>query len=299
MSCRDKIWLKSLVGGRLLLNWAHSIFLVEYLYTSLINRFVSQIFKGDDAYLATANWVFATGGFWRVWPTKFSFISADPPLTGIIVCTVQLFFAWRMKVDVLTGKVWMVSIVAITAIAGMVDSGKCGRLVGRPNYSGFACYRHVGLASRKHKTGFEGSDELVDRIIRFTIQTGLIVSVFSLLDLVAFLVTPSGLHDLALSKVATKTLLSSLNSRRGWRYDSSRSRPTTEAVSTGVRKTPRGVMRMKTQPEISVQVESHEMQDRIHNRQPEQQMDTHIEEDADLKRSSAPWEDSFKSNAMA
>lgn len=46
---------------------------------------------------------------------------------------------------------------------------------------------------RKHKTGFQGSDLLVDRIIRLTIQTGLVTSVCAFVDLVLFLVDPSGL----------------------------------------------------------------------------------------------------------
>ncbi|KAJ8075639.1 hypothetical protein PM082_021269 [Marasmius tenuissimus] len=62
---------------------------------------------------------------------------------------------------------------------------------------------------------------LVDRIIRSTIQTGALTSVCAIIDLILFLVNPTALHltfNFALAKLYTNALMSSLNSRRGWRY---------------------------------------------------------------------------------
>ncbi|KAF8964340.1 hypothetical protein BDZ97DRAFT_1757935 [Flammula alnicola] len=71
----------------------------------------------------------------------------------------------------------------------------------------------------KHKTGFERSDMLVDRIIRLTIQTGLITSVVALINLVVYLSDTTGLHllfNFVLCKLYSNSLMSTLNSRGIW-----------------------------------------------------------------------------------
>ncbi|KAI0695705.1 hypothetical protein BC835DRAFT_1272911, partial [Cytidiella melzeri] len=47
---------------------------------------------------------------------------------------------------------------------------------------------------RKHKSGFSISDDAVDRIIRLTVQTGMITAVCAIVDLIVFLTVPTGLH---------------------------------------------------------------------------------------------------------
>ncbi|KAF8164807.1 hypothetical protein B0H34DRAFT_670814 [Crassisporium funariophilum] len=84
---------------------------------------------------------------------------------------------------------------------------------------------------RQHKTGFKKSDQMVDRIIRVTMQTGLLTMIFAALDLIFFLANPGGLFiqiiisimhllfNFPLSKLYTNSLLSSLNSRQGSNYN--------------------------------------------------------------------------------
>ncbi|KAE9390870.1 hypothetical protein BT96DRAFT_801391, partial [Gymnopus androsaceus JB14] len=72
------------------------------------------------------------------------------------------------------------------------------------------------ICSHKHKTGFEASDVLVDRIIRLTVQTGLITACCATLDIVFFLTDPTGIHlifNFPLAKLYTNSVMSSLNSR--------------------------------------------------------------------------------------
>ncbi|EEB95343.1 hypothetical protein MPER_05698, partial [Moniliophthora perniciosa FA553] len=72
------------------------------------------------------------------------------------------------------------------------------------------------ICRRKHKTGFHSSDQLVDRIIRMTVQTGLTTSLCAVADLILYLVNPTGLHlifNFPLAKLYTVSLMSSLNSR--------------------------------------------------------------------------------------
>ncbi|KAG8707029.1 hypothetical protein FRC08_000734, partial [Ceratobasidium sp. 394] len=58
-----------------------------------------------------------------------------------------------------------------------------------------------------------------------TVQTGLLMSLWAVVDLIVFLVVPNNLHllfSLPLSKLCTNSLMSTLNSRGGWDMGMSR-----------------------------------------------------------------------------
>jgi hypothetical protein len=75
-----------------------------------------------------------------------------------------------------------------------------------------------------HKSGVRQFNKRVDRLILFTIQTGLLTVIFAGTDMVLYLTKPDGTYLLVAiitSKVYTCSLLSSLNSRQGRGYDTS------------------------------------------------------------------------------
>ncbi|KAL0954237.1 hypothetical protein HGRIS_005365 [Hohenbuehelia grisea] len=78
----------------------------------------------------------------------------------------------------------------------------------------------LSLVARKQKTGFTQTDHVIDRIIRFTVQTGVLQAICAILNLVLFVGIPNdGTHfifNFILSKLFTNSLLSSLNSRASW-----------------------------------------------------------------------------------
>lgn len=70
------------------------------------------------------------------------------------------------------------------------------------------------------KTGMQATDDKVSKIVRLTMQTGLLTTTFALLDIIVA-TTVRGIDlnfawDLALSKLYTNSLLSTLNARDGW-----------------------------------------------------------------------------------
>ncbi|KAJ2912835.1 hypothetical protein MD484_g7580, partial [Candolleomyces efflorescens] len=183
----------------------NTAFIFAYLYRTLI-KFYDQV----EA-LSRADWIFAT----------------DPALTGLIACAVQLFFAWRIKI--LTKSWIFCAIIAVMALAGCVAGIWTAVEVGRtPTFTEFQNFKAtviVWLASeavcdvlitavlvvylvgivpssipegstetkqRKHKTGFAGSDKVIDRIIRATVQTGLLTMIVATLDLIFFLTDATG-----------------------------------------------------------------------------------------------------------
>ncbi|KIJ98736.1 hypothetical protein K443DRAFT_626567 [Laccaria amethystina LaAM-08-1] len=139
------------------------------------------------------------------------------------------------------------------------------------------CDAFITFILRKRKTGFQRSDMMVDRIIRITVQTGLITMIIAVFDLAFYLAVPSGLHLLfsfPLSKLYTNSLMSSLNSRHKVFYGSTAQQASTmDAINTsgGLVPPSQRVHNSKQQdmisfgasagPEVFVHVEHHELRD--------------------------------------
>ncbi|KAI0089318.1 hypothetical protein BDY19DRAFT_137487 [Irpex rosettiformis] len=215
---RDRIWMKAYVALLFVCDSINCAFAIALVYIPFIKQF------GNQNALANATWLSA----------------ADPAMTGIIACFVQLFFAWRIKV--LTGSWPLVLVIASFSITQMF--GGLGTAIGMhtvPEYTEFQRLQVIviiWLAASAltdtiitvslvgylgmHKTGFSSTDDSINRIIRLTVQTGMVTAVCAIVDLICFLVTPNGLHlafNIPLSKLYTNSLMSSLNSRAGWGYD--------------------------------------------------------------------------------
>ncbi|KIY45593.1 hypothetical protein FISHEDRAFT_7655, partial [Fistulina hepatica ATCC 64428] len=200
-----------------------TVFTIIYMYLSLIVHF------GDVSYLGTANWIFNT----------------DPAMGGIIGGVAQLFYAWR--VYTLTRFLPMTVAICLLSganlLMGIATAIACGIV---PQFNQFQTFRVVviiWLASsamadalitfsmvfylRQHKTGFARTDTNIDRIIRrklarfLTLSKGMITAIWALTDLLVYLFDSTGLHllfNFPLSKLYSNSLLSSLNSRGGWKW---------------------------------------------------------------------------------
>ncbi|KAL0952889.1 hypothetical protein HGRIS_007108 [Hohenbuehelia grisea] len=72
----------------------------------------------------------------------------------------------------------------------------------------------------RHKTGVPRTDDLISKIIRMTLQTGLITSICAILDVTLILTeldtTMFALFDFCVAKLYTNALLSTLNARPRW-----------------------------------------------------------------------------------
>ncbi|KAI0322364.1 hypothetical protein OF83DRAFT_797809 [Amylostereum chailletii] len=290
---RDRLWMKLVVGVVFLADTLNAVFDIEYTYNSLVNHY------NDPAAIQKANWVFATGAFLHlglstsahVFPlirhTPFFLIESnaarssppDPAMTSIIGTIVQLFFAWRVKV--LTGSNITVAILVVGAVisclGGIATSIAIGIVPRWLEFQKFEIPVIIWLTVsalvdttitaimvwhlRKHKRGFKLSDDLLDKIIRLTVQTGMLTSVWAIVDLCVYLSIPTGIHlifNLPLSKLYSNSLLSSLNSRAGWKYATN----SEETSSTGGQSRRPDVVTFGStaiRPEVYIDVESHEM----------------------------------------
>lgn len=247
---RDKLWIRIFVYLLLLVNMGGTILYMVDMYMALILNF---------GIAAHSTWLGA----------------ANSALTAIMAGAVQLFFAWRVKV--LTSS-WIsalsVCFTALFAVAGgIATAAEANAQRAVTDFQTFKMTVIIWLVSscvcdflitaalvwylRSHKTGFEQSDELMDRIIRLTVQTGLITSICAMLDLVTFLAIASPNVHITftgmLGKLYTNALMSSLNARSGWSYSTS-----SKTMDTYRKKD--DVVRLTTaNTEVFVQVERHEM----------------------------------------
>ncbi|THV03814.1 hypothetical protein K435DRAFT_851419 [Dendrothele bispora CBS 962.96] len=266
----DNFWMKIFVGVLFFADSLNTIFDAIYLYDSLVKHFA------DIPYLGKATWVFGT----------------DPALTGIIAGMVQLFFAWRVKV--LTNNHWIVAVIVSAALAGLlggvITAFEVGLIPEFVNFQEFKwsvilwlvaeCFGDLVITTvlRTHKTGFQASDELIDRIIRLTMQTGLLTALVAFLDLFFFLTDPTGTHlifNFPLSKLYANSLMSSLNSRGGWNYtntprmnfftggNSNNTNSSSNTVTPDMDRSTISRSSKKEDPRVFVHVESHEMRDHV------------------------------------
>ncbi|KAF8141312.1 hypothetical protein EV363DRAFT_9184 [Boletus edulis] len=171
-------------------------------------------------------------------------LATNPLMTVMISLPVQLFIAWRVKVmsksNVLPA---IISFFAIASFAGgiavtvgviLIDfqyalfSKNYGAVITWLTASAAADIIITASLVRSllcKRTGFAVTDDVINRIIRLTIQTGLLTAMTATLDITLFLVLKGKnwnfILDLALSKLYSNTILSSLNARGGWKAVSS------------------------------------------------------------------------------
>ncbi|KAF8514674.1 hypothetical protein JB92DRAFT_2918317 [Gautieria morchelliformis] len=138
-------------------------------------------------------------------------ITPYPLLTGVTSSAVQAFFAWR--ISIITGMKWLslgILILAIIQLLASIGTSIGGNIVHhlaslwkvRP----VALIWLIGSAAtdlvittvlviylRKKKTGYVATDDIVSRIVRMTVQTGLLTSACALAVMIAYLVSDTSM----------------------------------------------------------------------------------------------------------
>ncbi|KAK1233521.1 hypothetical protein PQX77_003332 [Marasmius sp. AFHP31] len=171
-------------------------------------------------------------------PTLFM---TEPILMALIAFPIQLFFAWRIQR--VTGIWWISAIIALLALTSCAGGIWTGVMVGvvktfarkpelhTPALVWFltSCVADVLItislvrSLSQRKTGFTVTDSVIDKIIRTTVQTGMITAICAIGDVVFFMTLErtalNFIWDLMLSKLYANCLLSTLNSRASLRGD--------------------------------------------------------------------------------
>ncbi|KAF9562505.1 hypothetical protein CPC08DRAFT_663152 [Agrocybe pediades] len=210
---RDAPWIKYLVLYLFIVETINTGCDIAMMYQPLINNFGK---------------VEAT----RYFPTLFA---AEPIVIVAVSTPIQIFFAWRIRL--LTKSIILAAIVvslSFISLAGGIWTTvliiKVQEFARKPELHWpalvwfiSACAADVLItgvlvvALTKRKTGFVATDDVVSKIIRMTVHTGMLTAFFAIADILFFMILPhtalNFLWDLALSKLYSNCLLSTLNSR--------------------------------------------------------------------------------------
>ncbi|KAF8324512.1 hypothetical protein F5887DRAFT_1115948 [Amanita rubescens] len=212
---RDVPWIRRLIYFLFIVETVNSGFAIWIVYEPLVLRY--------GTLAATTYFPLA--------------LSADPVMTVLVSTPVQIVIAWRIKVitksRILAG---IIGVLALVAFAGGIWLTVMVTIVRRfdqkPKLHWPALTWLLASAvadilisivltwslSRK-KTTSSDIDHAVNRIIRLTIQTGIVTAVFATLDVMCFLAFPhttiNFIWDFSLSKLYANALLSTLNARKG------------------------------------------------------------------------------------
>jgi len=165
----------------------------------------------------------------------------------------------------------------------------------------------MAISLHRHRAGTKRSDKLVDKIIRMTIQTGALTTVFVNMDMFLYLFDPTGLHFVLgffIAKLYINSFLATLNARKGWASPPSsqtwnhsfglsnlHAKATQHSVVDSGRKTGAVQLSIPPRPEVDVDVESYEMRDyRGHSLG--QKGEVLEVKDGDMQGGSSVWESS-------
>ncbi|KAG8691560.1 hypothetical protein FRC11_001239 [Ceratobasidium sp. 423] len=219
---RDHRWIKTLVGYMFLVDTLNSVFDIGLVWKYTITLF------GDSHGILVSSWWF----------------NVEPVMTVMISSTTQGFFAWRIAK--LTGRAWMGWAIAFSAFIQFAAG--LGSTIGAFIVKDFARFQELkaavitwlGLSAvtdivitctlswnttlilvpqHTHRTGFSKTDDIITRLVRLTVQTGLVTTLWAITDLILYLGWSHNLHlffQLPLCKLYTNSLMSTLNSRAGW-----------------------------------------------------------------------------------
>ncbi|PBK68740.1 hypothetical protein ARMSODRAFT_1019335 [Armillaria solidipes] len=273
----DPLWQRVYVGCIFTVDFLCSFFILWWMYDLLINDW------GNIEPYNLIHWALIT----------------DPLFEGLIGPMVQAYYAWR--IHVISGTWWLSGLVMLCSLMAVG-----GGLAGTNAAATLKTFQNLAEAKvvvifwllppavadiiiafsltyylRQHKGRFEASDKVLDRIIRMTVQNGLLTAVIAVIDIIMYFTVTTPYHigkyryelsslrvltgitfslafTFILPKLYANTVLSSLNSRTSIRRDLS-NRSDGHGLSSG------GVSALhRTQASgVIVTVETHEMQDTV------------------------------------
>jgi hypothetical protein len=208
---KDALWIKGLVLYLFIVETANTGIDMAMMYQPLILEYGHQL---------------------KTFPVMFA---AEPITIVAISMPIQLFFAWRIfrltkqsliaiVISLLsfvsfTGGVWTtVKIIIIKSFSRKPEL----------HWSALVWFLAATVADvlitvtlvinlSRRRTGFSATDDAISKIIRMTVQTGMLTALFAIGDVVFFMTLPKTalnfIWDLALTKLYANCLMSTLNAR--------------------------------------------------------------------------------------
>lgn len=268
---KDALWIKYLVLYLFIVETANTAIDMVMMYQPLILDYGHQL-------------------------VNFPVVFAAEPITIVAISMpIQMFFAWRIyrltKQSIIA---FIVAFLSLVSFAGglwttiMIVVVKLFKRKPELHWPALMWFLSATVADvlitgtlvinlSKRRTGFAATDDAISKIIRMTVQTGMITALFAIGDVIFFMTLKSAwnfIWDLALTKIYANCLLSTLNARAGLKEMSSHSNHRQISTSNGRR--PTGFMDQPLTP-IHVQSSMFEMEQKAYDRSFERSRSQHDE----------------------
>ncbi|KAF8629370.1 hypothetical protein AX17_005666 [Amanita inopinata Kibby_2008] len=214
---RDSRWIKSLISYLVVVGTVNTSFVIAMVYEPLITRYDS-----DSALI--------------FFPKM---LASEPIMTTAVSSPIQIFFAWRIWK--FSESLWIPCIVCLLASSSFaggtwttIDAAFVRRYINKATLHGpsllwlmstavadaiITISLFISLYRRRTGQG-KRVDEVVNRIMTLTIQTGITTSLIAITDVICFFFAPrttiNFVWDFALNKLYINFLLSTLNARTEW-----------------------------------------------------------------------------------
>ncbi|KAF7343446.1 MFS domain-containing protein [Mycena venus] len=209
----DKIWLRFFVLYLFTVETLNTALCVAMIYEPLVKQF------GTDL------------------PTSLfpSLLPSQPFLEAAIFVPVQFFYAWRIWI--IMRNYFAPVLICMASLSSLVGAVWTAIIVNQvKSYSNKAKVDHTALvwscsaavadiiittsliwSLRMKKTGIKRTDDVIDRILRTSIQTGGLTVAFTILDVALFVALPNStlsfVFDFAIPKLYSNALISTFNVR--------------------------------------------------------------------------------------
>ncbi|KAF7342881.1 hypothetical protein MSAN_02004500 [Mycena sanguinolenta] len=209
---KDPLWMRCFVWGVFIMEVANAALDMHIVFQPLILNYGGGI------------------------PNDLPTLLVTEPLSVVLVAfPIQLFFLWRIRT--LTSSTLLPAIICLFAVVAF--AGGIWTTVGVPIVRSFrnvprlydavevwliattvtdiSIAVSLAIVLRSKKTGFAPSDTVVDKIIRMTVQTGMLTAFFSLMDVVCLLAlrgdTFNFMFNIPITRLYSNCFMSTLNAR--------------------------------------------------------------------------------------
>ncbi|KAJ7742868.1 hypothetical protein B0H16DRAFT_1019145 [Mycena metata] len=211
---RDALWIRILVYYVLFVECANSAFDIAYMYQPLVLEYGSIPANLPTVFITQPLCVILVS-----FPVQLFFIFRIRALTDLTIIPIifTLFAALSFG-----GGIWTIVRVSGAHRWDHVPRAYTAATVWLASSMGTdvcvaAC---LAWALRRKKTGFATTDSVVDRIVRMTVQTGVITAIVNILDILSFIFlkgkTVNFMWNIPVSKLYSNCMMSTLNARAGF-----------------------------------------------------------------------------------
>ncbi|TFY56441.1 hypothetical protein EVJ58_g7643 [Rhodofomes roseus] len=250
---RDALWVKVFVLFLFVCDICSAVFTICWMFFLFVSNW------GNIAAFSQPTWMLAT----------------DPLILGLMSCATHFFFARRIKI--ITESIWLAGSICFFgigtlagALGGTIEFMRVQSLVDLTSLKPIAIVWLLCAAVgdvmitvilswslKRKKSGFKRTDQIVDRVIRVTIQNGFLTAAVATCALILYLSSDIPYHlalSLVLPRMYSNSILSSLNYRDVMHPDSS-----TDRGASGISFAAASASRRGQQTEVVVHVEAHEL----------------------------------------